>query len=423
MPRGSCCGRRLGKCACRTPAGSRPTGTSRSPARAAASLFPPGGAPSARSARRFPHSGAPRTAGRAGCGRRRAGPARASPRGRPAPRQARYRTGAGSRGSRTRQPTAPPATRRFPPAARPSRTATPTARPPRTSTRSTGASPATRSRSRTGSTYANALLTRTIPSMLTGKGATPAFSSRSLKSSTAGIPLRRDRVPAGALERGQLTGTDAPHPQRRPRRGEQRLKVPRRPAGIARGSPAVVIEAAPEHDRARIMRGAAADHARAAEPDHPAGELARVAPVVGRRDSCRVEQVARPPAAAGWPVVRPGLQQQRALSAALGERPATAAPAVPPPATMVSAAAGKRAVMLMEPPPPPLPVPDCYWGRVQATSRRRPSSAASRSMRSRLRSVHRPEARSSRRRCTARCPACGPTLVHTDIARRTCSSR
>ena len=46
----------------------------------------------------------------------------------------------------------------------------------------------------------------------------------------------------------------------------------------------------------------------------------------------------------------------------------------------------------------------------QATRRRRPSSAASRPTRSRLRSAHRPEARSSRRLRTARCSACGPTL-------------
>lgn len=60
---------------------------------------------------------------------------------------------------------------------------------------------------------------------------------------------------------------------------------------------------------------------------------------------------------------------------------------------------------------------------VQATSRRRPSSAASRATRSRLRSAHRPEERSSRSLFTARCSASGPTLVHTDTARRTCSSR
>ena len=46
---------------------------------------------------------------------------------------------------------------------------------------------------------------------------------------------------------------------------------------------------------------------------------------------------------------------------------------------------------------------------VQAISRRAPSSAASRSRRSRLRSAHRPEARSSRRLCTALCSASGPT--------------
>jgi len=59
----------------------------------------------------------------------------------------------------------------------------------------------------------------------------------------------------------------------------------------------------------------------------------------------------------------------------------------------------------------------------QATSRRRPSSAASRPASSRLRLAHRPESRSSRRLRTARCSASGPTRVHTEHARRTCSSR
>jgi hypothetical protein len=57
--------------------------------------------------------------------------------------------------------------------------------------------------------------------------------------------------------------------------------------------------------------------------------------------------------------------------------------------------------------------------RVQAISRRRPSSAASRSTRSRLRSAHRPDARSSPRLRTARCSGSGPTLAQTDIPRRT----
>jgi hypothetical protein len=56
---------------------------------------------------------------------------------------------------------------------------------------------------------------------------------------------------------------------------------------------------------------------------------------------------------------------------------------------------------------------------VQAISRRRPSSAASRATRSRLRSAHRPETRSSRRLRTARCSTSGPTLAHTDTPRRT----
>src|SRR5437762_797152 len=62
-------------------------------------------------------------------------------------------------------------------------------------------------------------------------------------------------------------------------------------------------------------------------------------------------------------------------------------------------------------------------GGVQVTSRRRPSSAASRATRSRLCSAHRPETRSSRRLRTARCSASGPTLAHTDTPRRTRSSR
>jgi hypothetical protein len=47
----------------------------------------------------------------------------------------------------------------------------------------------------------------------------------------------------------------------------------------------------------------------------------------------------------------------------------------------------------------------CAGSPAQATSRRRPSSAASRPARSRLRSAHRPDARSVRRLCTARCSA------------------
>ena len=62
-------------------------------------------------------------------------------------------------------------------------------------------------------------------------------------------------------------------------------------------------------------------------------------------------------------------------------------------------------------------------GGVQVRSRRRPSSAASRATSSRLRSAHRPEARSSRRLRNARCSASGPTLAHTDTPRRTSSSR
>ena len=60
---------------------------------------------------------------------------------------------------------------------------------------------------------------------------------------------------------------------------------------------------------------------------------------------------------------------------------------------------------------------------VQATSSRRPSSAASKATRPRLRSPHRPETRSARRLRTARCSASGPTLAHTDTPRRTRSSR
>ena len=52
---------------------------------------------------------------------------------------------------------------------------------------------------------------------------------------------------------------------------------------------------------------------------------------------------------------------------------------------------------------------DRICGGAQAISRRRPSSAASRSRRSRLRSAQRPDARSSRRVRTALCSASGPT--------------
>src|ERR1700733_13692303 len=97
--------------------------------------------------------------------------------------------------------------------------------------------------------------------MLTGNGATPAFWSRSLKSSTTGIPF------------------------------------------------AAVIQAAPEHDRAPIVRRTAADHACAVEVDHLAAELARIAPIVGpQRAARRVQKVVRPATAIGRPVVRPGLQ-------------------------------------------------------------------------------------------------------------------
>lgn len=69
----------------------------------------------------------------------------------------------------------------------------------------------------------------------------------------------------------------------------------------------------------------------------------------------------------------------------------------------------------------PLPAPGqgSRPASIQDISRRRPRSAASRSARSLLRSAHRPESRSSLRLRTARRSASGPTLVHTDIARRT----
>src|SRR5262245_10365707 len=51
----------------------------------------------------------------------------------------------------------------------------------------------------------------------------------------------------------------------------------------------------------------------------------------------------------------------------------------------------------------------------QAISRRRPSSAASSSRSSRLRSAHTPDARSSRSLRTALRSASSPTLPHTDI--------
>jgi hypothetical protein len=135
-----------------------------------------------------------------------------------------------------------------------------------------------------------------------------------------GDPVRHDRIPEDALERGQLIETHPPNPQLAPRRCEQRQKFLCRPARIARGGPAVVIEAAPEHHRTGVVRGASADHARTVELDHLAAELARVAPVVGRLgDFRRVEKVVRPATAGGRPVVRPGLQQQRAVGTARRE--------------------------------------------------------------------------------------------------------
>ena len=68
------------------------------------------------------------------------------------------------------------------------------------------------SRSRTGSTYAKALLTRVVPSMLTGKGATPAFSSRLLRSFTAGIPFA-----AIASLQARWNGVSSSRPTRRTR--------------------------------------------------------------------------------------------------------------------------------------------------------------------------------------------------------------
>jgi hypothetical protein len=124
-----------------------------------------------------------------------------------------------------------------------------------------------------------------------------------------GDPVHHDRVPADALERGQLSQTHAPHPQLFPRRGEQRRKLPRRPSRVTRGGPAVVIQAAPEHHRARIVSRAAADHTRTVEVDHLAAELAPIAPIVGpQRATRRIQKVVRPATATGRTVVRPGLQ-------------------------------------------------------------------------------------------------------------------
>ena len=59
----------------------------------------------------------------------------------------------------------------------------------------------------------------------------------------------------------------------------------------------------------------------------------------------------------------------------------------------------------------------------QVTSSRAPSSIASRATSSWLRSAQRPDARSLRRFRTARSSASCPTAAHTDMPRRTCSSR
>ena len=115
-------------------------------------------------------------------------------------------------------------------------------------------------------------------------------------------PVRHDRIPADALERGQLTEAHPPHPQLLPRRGEQQKSSPADQPALPAAAQPVVIDAAPEHYRAGIVCRTAADHTRPVEVDHLAAELARIAPVVGPlRDAGRVEEVVRPAAAAAGP--------------------------------------------------------------------------------------------------------------------------
>jgi hypothetical protein len=149
-----------------------------------------------------------------------------------------------------------------------------------------------------------------------GKGGNAGVLVQVVEVLHRGDLARHDRIPADALERGQLIKAHAPHPQLFPRRGEQREKFARRPARVARGGPAVVIGTAPEHHGTGIVRGAATDHTRPVEADHLAAELAGVAPVVGPLRGARgVEKVVRPAAAIGRAVVWAGFQEQRAPGA------------------------------------------------------------------------------------------------------------
>ncbi len=110
------------------------------------------------------------------------------------------------------------------------------------------------SRSRTGSTYANALLIRSPPLRLTGNGATPTVSSRSLKSSTAGIPLATIASMHTLWNGVSSVDADDPYAELLPGEIEQRQQVLGGPAGIAGGRPRVVVEAAPVDDGAGVMR-------------------------------------------------------------------------------------------------------------------------------------------------------------------------
>ena len=79
-------------------------------------------------------------------------------------------------------------------------------------------------------------------------------------------------------------------------------------------------------NRARVLGGCSAHNAGAVvfgsrlDYDGWAAELARIAPIVRPlRGAGRVEKVARPAAATGRPVIRPGFQQQRAPGASRRE--------------------------------------------------------------------------------------------------------
>ncbi len=126
-----------------------------------------------------------------------------------------------------------------------------------------------------GSRYANAALTLTPSSTLTGSIPKPTPPSRSSRSSARGQAEGRRRVEAGAVERADLVLGVGAHGQPLERARERRPNRVGAPAGVAgRRGPAVVVGRAADGDDAPVVGGAAADHPGARERDRLAsGDL------------------------------------------------------------------------------------------------------------------------------------------------------